>query len=189
LYRSKAKRPSIQRVLGFTIVELLIVIVVIGILAAVTIVAYNGVQIRAQNTKTTQAAAEWTKILSAYAAAYGQYPLSSGAPCLSEAGTTCARTTGSTNCFGMGTTSANTSYIQDIKKVVTTLPEASTQEIDCNGAKYKGILTGNSTGPNAVVYLFLRGDEECKVLGTARSVTKNQQEGLTMCLLTMPTVS
>jgi prepilin-type N-terminal cleavage/methylation domain-containing protein len=33
---------------GFTIVELLIVIVVIGILAAITIVAYNGVQARAQ---------------------------------------------------------------------------------------------------------------------------------------------
>lgn len=32
---------------GFTIVELLIVIVVIGILAAITIVAYNGVQERA----------------------------------------------------------------------------------------------------------------------------------------------
>ncbi len=35
---------------GFTIVELLIVIVVIGILAAITIVAYNGVQNRANNT-------------------------------------------------------------------------------------------------------------------------------------------
>jgi type II secretion system protein G len=33
---------------GFTIVELLIVIVVIGILAAITIVAYNGVQNRAK---------------------------------------------------------------------------------------------------------------------------------------------
>lgn len=33
---------------GFTIVELLIVIVVIGILAAITIVAFNGVQNRAQ---------------------------------------------------------------------------------------------------------------------------------------------
>ena len=36
---------------GFTIVELLIVIVVIGILAAITVVAYNGVQDRAKATK------------------------------------------------------------------------------------------------------------------------------------------
>lgn len=36
---------------GFTIVELLIVIVVIGILAAVTIVAYNGLQTKAQVAK------------------------------------------------------------------------------------------------------------------------------------------
>lgn len=35
---------------GFTIVELLIVIVVIGILAALTIVAYNGIQDRARTT-------------------------------------------------------------------------------------------------------------------------------------------
>lgn len=36
---------------GFTIVELLIVIVVIGILAAIVIVAFNGVQTRAQNAQ------------------------------------------------------------------------------------------------------------------------------------------
>ena len=39
------------RARGFTIVELLIVIVVIAILAAITVVAYNGVQQRSQNAK------------------------------------------------------------------------------------------------------------------------------------------
>lgn len=39
---------------GFTIVELLIVIVVIAILATVTIVAFNGVQSRARDSKRAQ---------------------------------------------------------------------------------------------------------------------------------------
>lgn len=42
---------------GFTIVELLIVIVVIAILAAITVVAYNGIQNRAR-ASGAQAAAE-----------------------------------------------------------------------------------------------------------------------------------
>ncbi|AHB41983.1 hypothetical protein RAAC3_TM7C00001G0113 [Candidatus Saccharibacteria bacterium RAAC3_TM7_1] len=41
---------------GFTIVELLIVIVVIAILAAITIVAYNGIQSRARLSSAQQAA-------------------------------------------------------------------------------------------------------------------------------------
>lgn len=43
-------RAQYKQQSGFTIVELLIVIVVIAILAAITIVAYNGIQDRARNS-------------------------------------------------------------------------------------------------------------------------------------------
>ena len=59
---------------GFTIVELLIVIVVIAILAAITIAAYHGMQQDANNTKTKQAFASWIKALRLYKADNGQYP-------------------------------------------------------------------------------------------------------------------
>ena len=60
---------------GFTIVELLIVIVVIGILAAITVVAYNGIQIRAQDAKRTQDIGNIKKSLLSYDALYGGVPL------------------------------------------------------------------------------------------------------------------
>lgn len=50
---------------GFTIVELLIVIVVIGILAAITIVAYNGIQARAQTSKINTDLTEISKAIQA----------------------------------------------------------------------------------------------------------------------------
>ena len=59
---------------GFTIVELLIVIVVIGILAAITIVAYNGVQTRAKNAQTQSALSGVAKKIEVYYAENGNYP-------------------------------------------------------------------------------------------------------------------
>ena len=59
---------------GFTIVELLIVIVVIAILAAITIVAYNGIQNRAHNTTANETANQVRTKVEAYNSVKGQYP-------------------------------------------------------------------------------------------------------------------
>lgn len=59
---------------GFTIVELLIVIVVIGILAAITIVAYSGITARANGTKAQTNAANTQKVAEAMNADNGTYP-------------------------------------------------------------------------------------------------------------------
>lgn len=59
---------------GFTIVELLIVIVVIGILAAITIVAFNGVQSRARDSARTNDIKSIQKALELYRVDNGIYP-------------------------------------------------------------------------------------------------------------------
>ncbi len=60
---------------GFTIVELLIVIVVIAILAAITIVAYNGIQQRAKFSKLQSDLGLIRKSLELYRAENNSYPV------------------------------------------------------------------------------------------------------------------
>lgn len=59
---------------GFTIVELLIVIIVIAVLAAVSIIAYNGVQRRARASAAQYALAQASKKVSLYQVENGAYP-------------------------------------------------------------------------------------------------------------------
>jgi prepilin-type N-terminal cleavage/methylation domain-containing protein len=59
---------------GFTIVELLIVIVVIGVLAAITIVAYNGIQSRAKSSAAFSLAQNVRKAAELNLADSGTYP-------------------------------------------------------------------------------------------------------------------
>ena len=61
---------------GFTIVELLIVIVVIAILAAISIVAYNGIQSRAKDAERQNDMGAIKKALELYYVDNSSYPTS-----------------------------------------------------------------------------------------------------------------
>jgi prepilin-type N-terminal cleavage/methylation domain-containing protein len=63
-----------RKSLGFTIVELLIVIVVIGILAAIVVVAYNGITSSTKNVATISEMKQWHKLFQVYKARFNSYP-------------------------------------------------------------------------------------------------------------------
>ena len=66
---AKAKKQ-----VGFTIVELLVVIVVVGILAAISVVAYTGIQERARDAQRSQDMAAIKKALLMYNATHAGVP-------------------------------------------------------------------------------------------------------------------
>ena len=67
------KGKSSQRT-GFTVVELLIVIVIVAVLAAVSIIAYTGIQERAQRASVLSRLNQWEKVFSLYMNERGKRP-------------------------------------------------------------------------------------------------------------------
>lgn len=165
---------------GFTIVELLIVIVVIGILAAIVIVAYNGVQQRGRNTGRIQAASQYVKMLKVYHTSNNStYPFSSGRYCLGTGFPEVSSANGTSgDCYNAQAgnswlTSVNTTVNDELKKVGS-LPESD-----------KSLIVGTDgiprVGPVAIwkpdgylwVYYILEriGTEVCPVGSTEWSTT------------------
>lgn len=173
---------------GFTIVELLIVIVVIGILATVSIVAYSGVRLRAENVKTVTSVMAYAKALQLYATTNARYPIVSY-PCLGPAGTKCANVTDSTGaCTGAGATSFKSAFDDAIKTVASTLPAPSSQQMDCNGKDYGGAWYNSSDGKSAQMIYYLQGSQSCTIGNSLTLSSRFQSTNTTACYTFLPTL-
>ena len=99
---------------GFTIVELLIVIVVIAILAAITIVAYTGIQQRAKQSSLQSQLSSAAKQIEAAryeGASSDQYPASLPSAATATSGTTFSYTKNATsNNYCLSTTDSTSTY-------------------------------------------------------------------------------
>lgn len=168
---------SIYRRDGFTIVELLIVIVVIGILAAITIVAFNGVQQRANNASRISAVSQLLKLTKSYQATYGDIPSASGANYCATVDNICSSYDSTPN------TGSNTSLITELRKIgqpVESVPRLS-------GTNY-GILynvwTDSSRGSDTLqIWYWLDGqNQSCGMSATAANLTNS-----TRCIVSVTT--
>lgn len=157
---------NIHRRGGFTIVELLIVIVVIAILAAISIVSYTGIQQRANNTVTLEATAQLVKAYGLYAAENGSLPTGSG--CIGERypGNTCLSQNGASACFGLGGSGVSESLHSALKPYTGgSVPMPSTQRVACGGTTYSGLYVWyNAANQRSTVVSILGGDVACPAM-------------------------
>ena len=86
---------------GFTLIELMIVIAIIGILAAIAIPAYQNYTIRSQVTEGLSLAAGWKTAISEYYAQNGAFPTCSTTAAAGAAG--CISVTGASSGKYVGT--------------------------------------------------------------------------------------
>lgn len=160
-----------KRAAGFTIVELLIVIVVIAILASVVVVAYSKVSQKANNTQTITAVKEWAKILQQYIVTNGSptYDTSIGNglyeqfPCVGTGypGGVCASTT-NTNVVGPGVSYSSTAFFNKMKVTTSGIPVPSFQIVYFSNSPHVGgfiNLGASGAGPVSIGY-FLKGGSD-----------------------------
>ena len=187
---------------GFTIVELLIVIVIIGVLASLVIVAYNGIQQRTRNTSRVAAAKEWQKVLNTYINQEGVYPYGSTA-CLGDGYPTDFDGNPDQDCHRTAVIRhPNSTLNSEILKVVTSLPVFPKDTVALVGGSFEGQRAiGLSYDPNTIVegqtgrvkvHFWLEGtNQPCGVtvldgLGNISSspYTNGSYAGATLCSFT-----
>ena len=161
---------------GFTIVELLIVIVVIAILAAITIVAYNGVQQRARNSQVASTIQAYKKAMLQYAIEHQAYP-TSGNACLGDdyPDTGVYTVANARNCFrsNSGAGLMSTSFNAAIKPYLSNNVPTPNNTVFGNGSSPwstrgavflngSGVILNGTANPWVIIYT-LEGQTQCPV--------------------------
>jgi prepilin-type N-terminal cleavage/methylation domain-containing protein len=173
-------RPTTK---GFTIVELLIVIVVIGILAAITIVAYNGVTARANNSQQLTALTNYVKIISSYAVLNNGFPSGSNTyMCLGAPSGTpnCGSTNTGVNACGYGAAPTDSVINTKLQTVSGSLPFYGSLTATCANSTARGIIYYYASSTYATL-IFWVNDTSCPAISGTVLVNKNTEGASSSC--------
>lgn len=139
---------------AFTIVELLIVIVIIAILAAITIVAYNGIQTRARASAASSALSQAKKKLELYKVDNSTYPTTGNLATagISNSDTTYQYTSTNGTAYCITATNGTVSYYLDSTTQPTPTQGGCTDHTYQGGVQMTNLVTngdfsqGTTTG-------------------------------------------
>lgn len=183
---------------GFTIIEILIVIVVLGILAAIVFTGYRGVKERAYNARVIEGARQYTDAIKSYRAIYRTYPKTQAEidgqyialTCLGKGypGNTCGKVTG-TQVY------VDTAFYTEINKVLNGTGAAiNDQSYNVGPEDFMGAVYGIDTvggagadpykGPDGrgrtIQYALIGTDVDCGIQG-AWSYNRSTSPPTTAC--------
>lgn len=181
---------------GFTIVELLIVIVVIAILAAISVVAYVGIQQQADDARIRAAVNTYAKALSLYAVDHGSTPPGEWVCLGREEDYPAADGFAAGQCSSGGANNMWSQSVMDaLMPYVSRIPNPLySVRSDVYGGKVRGIIydqqsnhvgtTGGS--PNGTITYYINGQRECPT-GIFRQYSRSVD--ITMCNYVVPSKS
>ena len=160
-----SKSRPVRRLRGFTIVELLIVSVVIAILASISVVAYTGIQRRANTAAIISTVRNYATIFEQYAAIHGKLPDSSWNCIGGDEGLPAEDGYEAGYCFkptsGYGDNPSSSSVQAAIAAITDSPPSPTIPEIEyAPGVWYRGIIFDSNAitgGGNGVIEFFIPG--------------------------------
>ncbi len=180
---------------GFTIVELLIAIVVIGILSAIAVAASNGVQTQARNAAMLRGMDTVEKALKLYAQRNDGFPnpteLTGGGAtntyaCIqpSSSGWPVQDGLAANECL-VGAAGVTTGYSTVVQQAllasVSKIPDTSNVTVSAGGQSARGIMYLYTNPTLASLVYYIRGDQAC-----GRGTKMNTAPGgvpLTVCIV------